>query len=229
MDDLYKEVGEDVYNRYKAGTSYSSKDFEGMTDEEHGYVLHHSAELQREHPENAMRAIQRKLGGGLYPHVVEHVGDIYHRAQERGGAYGLSYVLPKVRDMVHTLNDPLFEVWAKRSVRENSEFDKDPSINWDAAVVLGKDYAKEHSRLPIYNHPALLANQAAQHLGNMNFGAASATMGQLYAYMKGPERGLFDVSKPSPEEEAEWSKINDNWRRLHSRQASIDFLKERGL
>jgi hypothetical protein len=228
--ELSDEVMHDVNRRYKIGTHYSSGDFEGMTDEEHGLVLHHSAMLQREHPEYAMNRIQSKLKGNEYSHAVEHVGDIYHRAQERGGAYGLEYVLPKVRDIKRSLDRPVrFRDEAVRQIQSNSEYHKDPSINWDAAIALGKDYANEHSRLPIYNLPALLANQTAIHLGNTRFGAASGALNQLHSHMDGPRIGWGEEDPEKLEQHrAVWKGIGDTWRGLHTRQSGIDFLKSLG-
>ena len=228
--ELSDEIMHDVDRRYASGTPYSSGDFEGMTDEEHGLVLHHSAMLQRVHPEEAMYRIQNKLGGNEYSHVVEHVGDIYHRAQERGGAYGLEYVLPKVRSMKRYLDNPSFKSNAVRQVNSNAAYHKDPSINWDAAIALGKDYATEHSRLPIYNQPAFLANQAAIHLGNTRFGAANGAIDQLHSHMAGPELGWGEEEDPEKlaQHRAVWKGISDTWRGLHTRQAGIDFLKSMG-
>jgi hypothetical protein len=227
---LSDEIQHDVDRRYGSGTPYSSGDFEGMTDEEHGLVLHWSAMLQRNRPEDAMNRLVNKLGGNAYSHAVEHVGDIYHRAQERGGVYGLEYVLPKVRDIKNSLDRPTtFRNNAVQQINSNSAYSKDPSINWDAAIALGKDYATEHSRLPIYNQPAFLATQAAIHLGNTRFGAASEALNQLHSHMDGPRLGW---GEEDPEKLAQhkvvWEGIHDNWRGMHSRQAGIDFLKSIG-
>ena len=228
---LSDEIMHDVDRRYASGTPYSSGDFEGMTDEEHGLVLHHSAMLQRVHPEDAMNRIGKKLGDNVYSYAVEHVGDIYHRAQERGGAYGLEYVLPKVRSMKRSLDRPTnFRNTAVQQIKSNAAYNKDPSINWDAAIALGKDYSTEHSRLPIYNQPAFLANQAAIHLGNTRFGAASGALNQLHSHMAGPELGWGDEEDPEKlaQHRAVWKGISDTWRGLHTRQAGIDFLKSMG-
>lgn len=228
--ELSDEIQEDVQRRYLNNDPYSSAHFEGMTNEEHSLVLHHSAMLQRAHPEDAMLAIQKKLSSNIYSHAVEHIGDIYHRAQERGGAYGLEYVLPKVRAIKSDLDKPLFQLNAKQQIKSNSAYNNDPSINWDSAVILGKEYAREHSRLPIYNQPALLANQTAIHLGNMNFGAASATLNQLHSHMDGPTLGWFDEEDPEKvvQHKAAWKEIQDKWHAMHSRQATIDFLRSVG-
>ena len=236
---LSKEVMHDVDRRYESGTPYSSGDFEGMTDQEHRLVLHHSAMLQRVHPEYAMNAIQRKLQGGAYQHIVEHVGDLYHRSQESpvGSNFGMGYVREKLNKTIPHLNGGYgFERKMRESLKANSDYLKDPSINWDTAVVLGKDYAKEHSRLPVYNYPALLMNQAAQHLGNMRFGAATAALEQLHPHVHVEDEPYEALQYPDdPETPAKVEKWKEHvegvyvkWRGLHTRQASIDFLKRIG-
>lgn len=208
-DQLHTDIGNAVRDHYARGTQFSSKDFEGMSDKEHSLVLHHSGQLQRGAPETAMLAIQRKLGGGVYDFSVEHTGDLYWRTHHMR-IHGMSEhgeVGNKVDKVLRTLKNPYgFEREMKENIKSNSAFSKDPSIHWDTAVVLGKDYANEHNKLPVYNHPASLMVQATNHLGNMRFGATTETLNQL--------KGLHD-------NEAHWDD-------LHSRQGTIDFLKSQG-
>lgn len=209
-DETNNQIAADVQNRYERGTPYSSRDIAGMSNDEYETVLHHSAMLQRARPEDAMLRIQKKIKTGMYSHAVEHVGDIYHRAQEHGGAFGYSYVQPKIESNLSDLKHPYgFEREARENVLANSKYYKDPSINWEAAVVLGRDYAQEHSRLPVYNLPAHWASQAAQHLGNMRFGATTGALEQFTPHMH-------------PHKDTE------GWKQLLSRDASIDFLKSQG-
>ena len=203
------DIENDVLDRHQRGTPYSSTDFENMTDAEHTAVLSHSGNIQRGAPEEAMLAIQRKLGPGLYSFAVEHTGDLYWRTHH-ARKYGRSEhneVGNKIDKVLRDLTDQYgFERGMRENIKVNSAYNKDPSIHWDAAVVLGKAYADEHKKLPVYNLPSSLMVQATNHLGNMRFGATAATLEQL----------------------KELHNDEDRWEQLHSRQGSIDFLKSQG-
>lgn len=244
QDALSSEIAHDVNSRYKSQTPYSSRDFENMNDEEHALVLRHSARLQRIRPEDAMNAIQAKLGSGVYSHAVEHIGDLYHRAQEMPAhlhgenyGHGIQHVKQKINSVLSDLTRPYgFEREMKENLTANSQYNNDKSINWDSAVALGKDYAHEHSLLPVYNHPAHLMTQATQHLGNMRFGAATAVLQQLQPHANFPNRPRdIDMYPDDPDSHAmrdKWEKDVDahigKWNQMHTRQASIDFLKSIG-
>lgn len=208
-DQLNEDIGKDVEDRYERGTPFSSKDFEGMSDKEHNIVLHHSGRLQRGPAESAMDRIQHKLGGGVYSHVVEHTGDLYYRTHHARhlGRSDHDEVGKKTNRVLDALTSPYgFEREMKENLTVNSRVTKDQSVNWDSAVILGKDYADVHNKLPVYNYPASLMTQATNHLGNMRFGATTETLEQLKR-LHGDE---------------------DNWEALHSRQGSIDFLRSQG-
>ena len=208
-DQLHTDIHNAVDDHHTRGTQFTSKEFEGMSDKEHNIVLHHSARLQRGPAESAMDRIQYKLGGGVYSHVVEHTGDLYYRTQHSRhlGMSEHDEVGKKINRVLPILTAPYgFERDMRGSLKSNSADRKDPSINWDSAVVLGKDYADAHNRLPVYNYPASLMVQATNHLGNMRFGATTATLEQL--------KGLHGNE--------------DHWETMHSRQGSIDFLRSQG-
>ena len=208
-DKLHIDIGNAVEDRHDRGTPFSSKDFEGMSDKEHSIVLHHSGRLQRGPAESAMDRIQHKLGGGVYSHVVEHTGDLYYRTHHARhlGMSDHDEVGKKTNRVLDALNSPYgFEREMKENLTVNSTNSKDQSINWDSAVILGKDYADVHNKLPVYNQPASLMVQATNHLGNMRFGATTATLEQL--------KGLHSNE--------------DHWNHLHSRQGSIEYLRSQG-
>lgn len=210
--DLSEQIRADAYSRYKSGVHHSSKDLEGMSDTEHDHLLAAIGSIQRGAPEDAVFAshgIYAKLGTGVYPWTTEHTGDLYWRthAMRHVGIDEHDAVVDKITKVKRQLDHPYgFKREMEENLRSNSAFDKDPSINWDMAVIVGKHYADEHDKLPVYNLPASLMTQATRHLGNMRFGATSATLGQLH----------------------ELTKDREQWNHLHSRQASIDFLKSQG-
>lgn len=208
-DQLYDDIGHAVNDHYNRGTQFSSKDFEGMSNKEHNIVLHKSGFLQRGEPEAAMLRIGKKLGSGLYPYAAEHTGDLYWRTHHMRhlGMSDHIEVGNKIGKVHSALTNPYgFEREMKENIKINSAYDKDPSVNWESAVVLGKDYANAHDRLPVYNLPASLMSQATRHLGNMRFGATAETLNMLSRLHSNEEQ----------------------WDTLHSRQATIDFLKSQG-
>ena len=208
----WSDIQMDTFARHHRGEQHSSKDLEGMSDKEHSQVLSAIGAIQRGAPEDAVFGKQgtyAKLGGGLYPWTTEHTGDLYWRthAARDVNRSDSDAVVDKLQKVKYALDSPYgFKREMEENLQSNSRTHNDPSINWDTAVIVGKHYANEHDKLPVHNYPAELMTQATRHLGNMRFGAASATLGQL-----------LDLTKDE-----------DHWNHLHSRQGSIEYLKSQG-
>lgn len=224
---LSNEVEHDVKTRYEQQKPYSSSDFEGMNDEEHRLVLHHSAQLQRAAPEQAMLDIQRHMKGGSYSFLAEHVGDLYWRANhQHGGTWGnLNDVDNKVRKTLRALNDSSFHTDNEHEIQQSGGF---KIVNH-----LGGLYAGEHAKLPVYTLPSQLARAASMSLGMHRYGATEGYLNELSKHVLHPEdakySGVFSNPHPDPERyQAEHEQLWSNWKDLHSRQASIDFLKSIG-
>lgn len=228
-DSQDREIQDEVQRRYQTQTPFKSVDFEHMTDDEHRRVLHHSAVLQRGAPEDAMLAMYKKLGGGELPFVAEHVGDLYWRANEQHGATwgNMNDVDNKVRKTLNSLTHPY---GFHRNVEENLAGN---GSSWRVAEELGRSYANEHAKLPIYTYPSALMSAATSHLGNLRFGASAGALSELKGLVLHPEDskyfGAFAPEHPDPERhQAEHEQLWANWKGLHSRQATIDFLKSQG-
>ena len=212
QQELSNQIRADVFDRHARGAHHSSKEIEGMSDEEYSHVLSALGQIQRGAPEDAVFAphgTYAKLGGGVYPWSTEHTGDLYWRthASRDFGRSDIDEVVNKAEKVKRALDHPYgFKREMEENLRSNAIHSKDPSINWDTAVIVGKHYADEHDKLPVYNYPSALMTQATRHLGNMRFGAASATLGQI-----------LDLTKNE-----------EHWDYLHSRQGSADFLKKLG-
>ena len=210
--ELYDQISHDAHSRYRSGVHHSSKDLEGMSDVEHAHLLSALGSIQRGAPEDAVFAphgTYAKLGGGVYPWATEHTGDLYWRtnASRYHGRDDHDAVVDKITKVKNQLDHPYgFKREMEENLRSNANSSKDPSINWRTAEIVGRHYADEHDKLPVYNIPAALMTEATRHLGNMRFGAASATLGHLHLLTQDRE----------------------HWNHLHSRQASIDFLKKQG-
>jgi hypothetical protein len=224
---LSNEVKHDVKTRYEQQNPYSSSDFEGMNDEEHRLVLHHSAQLQREAPEQAMLDIQRHMKGGSYSFLAEHVGDLYWRANhQHGGTQGwMNDVDFKVKKTLNALNSHSFHSDNDHEIEQNGGF--------KVLSKLGGLYASAHSRLPVYNIPSQLAKSAAMSLGLHRYGATAGYLQELGTHVLHPEDakygGMWGSEHPDPKRwESEIEQLHTNWRGLHSRQAGINFLKSIG-
>jgi hypothetical protein len=225
-DETHRQIGDDVRDRFHRGTPYSSKDFEGMSDAEHRSVLGHTGDLQRWHgngPHGAEGAvfgephgISRMLGSGLYTWAAEHTGDMYWRTHhtQHWGQNELDAVQDKAEKVYRVLTQPYgFEREMRENLRTNSTYvhpgrtaPEAPHANWDTAVIVGKHYADEHSKLPVYHQPAELMGKATKYLGNMQFGATAAVLSEI-------------VSRTNNEAQ---------WDHDHSRQGNIDYLKSIG-
>jgi hypothetical protein len=144
-------------------------------------------DAQRGAPESAMLAVQYAMSGGVLNPVVENVGDIIHRMTHMIGWWrdaptstGLDYVENKVSSSLRYLTNKYgFEREFHENIVNNAKYGGgDPratKVAVDKALVR---YAREHSKLPVYNHPQYLARGAAMALGEQDFPKA-------IAYLKG--------------------------------------------
>ena len=222
---LYQEVNE----RYLAQKPFTSSDFEKMTDTEHAAVLHHSAELQRGAPEEAMLHIQRKLQGGSFPFDAEHLGDLYWRANHMHGATRSGNFNDVDNKVAKTLRGLTHPYGYERTIKEDLA---GSGNTMDEVRVLGQAYAKEHAKLPVYTYPSHLMSQITQHFGNLRFGATVGGLETLKPMVLHPNHDKFSWSEPSKEEMEENQRHADamaqKWNAAHSRGATIDFLKSVG-
>jgi hypothetical protein len=181
---------------------YRADEVEGMTSEEFGQVRHEAAMYQRDRPEAMMRGIQRKIGGGVYSHAIEHVGDLTHRMNEMGGKLGLEFVRPKVEKMHGSLHG---RYGFEREMTENIVGNKPLGYaDANAHREFGKLYAAEHRLVPVYNEPSATARFAAVSLGEHNFPRVRTALNVLMHDTKSPE----------------------HWNELTSQATSVKFLRK---
>jgi len=131
------------------------------------------ADLQRGEPEEAMLKVQFANEGGVLNFIVEHVGDIIHRMNERimFQYAGYEYVKDKVIKALRTLtNEYGFEKEMEENIRNNARFLKVPedALRQKVYNALEK-YAEAHSKLPVYNDAHSHARDAAVSLGYRDF------------------------------------------------------------
>lgn len=128
---------------------------------------------QRGAPESAMLKLTMYYGGGVYPFVSEHIGDITHRMSEHFSDFQgqRSLVKDKVEKTLRILRqDYGFE-------REMLENEQASSSNRGIALKefketvreFGQRYANEHKKLPVFNRLQFAAREAAVALGEFRF------------------------------------------------------------
>jgi len=182
-------------DRYSRG--FSSGRVAAMSPEEHSFTLDHVASLQRGHPETVMGQVQRVTRGGILSWLSEHVGDLTHRLNEGGGAFGTEFVAPKVHSALRTLEH------GYGVEREHNEQMASVGVDPDELQRVCAEYANAHRGLPVYNQPSAHARNAAIRVGQHDFKGATRSLTLLKR----------DISDP------------DLFRHLMSQQGSVEFLK----
>jgi len=137
-------------------------------------------DLQRGKPESAMLRVQRIMGGGVLNPVVEHVGDITHRISHHvryGGVYGRDKIDKTLRWLSHPYG---FEREMRENIANNAREQGISPDNLQQAITRAlRQYAQEHSQLPVYNRTQWLAREAAVAVGMEDFDTARECLGQL--------------------------------------------------
>lgn len=153
---------------------------------------------QRDKPERAMVKAQHLMGGGVLSHAIEHVGDLTHRMSHMMGwgtpnADGREYIVNKCEKVLRSLQSEYgFEREFQGNMKNNGsyyaekkgitdpakieEFNEDFKQQVEEAL---KTYAREHSKLTVYNEVQWLARSAAVMLGYMRFAGAERALSKL--------------------------------------------------
>ena len=154
--------------------------YEAHKPSEKAKLFHQTADAQRGPPEATMLKLQNLLGGGVFSFVIEHVGDITHRMAQKfdwaRGQHGI--VQDKVEKTLRTLESGYgFEKEMQENFESNFRFNTEqgrmPYDTYEdfegAARGLSALYAREHSKIPVFNPAQWHARQAAIELGNWHF------------------------------------------------------------
>lgn len=135
------------------------------------------ASQQRGAPEKAMLKVQQLMGGGVLNPVVEHTGDLTHRMTEMAqyGKFGHEFVKEKTeRILKHLERDYGFEREFKENIQNNAKYwEMEPEDLKKKIDEILNVYAREHSKLPVYNKLQWLAREAAVAVGEQNFSRAA--------------------------------------------------------
>jgi hypothetical protein len=145
------------------------------------------AHLQRGEPEEAMLKVQFANEGGVLNFIVEHVGDLIHRMTERNTFEyaGYQYVKDKVEKTLRTLTyDYGFEKEMEENIQNNARYLKVPEEQFRQKVYRALDnYAKAHSKLPVYNEAQRNARDAAISVGERRFRDAIRHLRELERHL----------------------------------------------
>lgn len=189
-----KQFSAMVRERHGNGGLFGPSEFKAMTDQQYNLVLNDVAHMQRANPEHAMDRIQERHSG-VYSGAVEHIGDLSHRMQEPYATktgYSLEYVSPKVERMHDLLHHAYgFEREMGEQVTSNAKYAREkgkPEVSADEIRQLGQNYADEHSKLPAYNRPSLMARESAVALGEHRFDDTRMWLRGLKRTVGSPER-----------------------------------------
>jgi len=188
--------------------------YEVYEQSETAKLFHQTADTQRGPPEQAMLNIQSLMGGGVFPHVAEHVGDITHRMAERfdHGRGQLDLVGDKVTKTLRSLESGYgFEKEMQENFESNFRFLKEQGrMPFDTIEeFMGEArkrsmlYAQEHSKIPVFNEPQMHAREAAVELGKWKFDNAIAHLRWLKDLCDDEERYYEEVSKVTMGEDAD--------------------------
>ncbi len=163
--------------------------------------------MQRGKPELLMSKIQQFAGGGVLPHLLEHVGDLTHRMSQRYVTEtqienAIEYLNPKIKSALMSLRGNNFIREVQENTRSNYKFfiqnkkgfkEKYPTIEIFVKeyVKLLNDYANAHAKLPVYNQAQLLAREAAVALGHQRYSDCEKYLTKLDRMIN--ETGMFST------------------------------------
>ncbi len=152
------------------------------------------ADAQRGAPEVAMRRLQGAQISQLYGWVCEHTGDISHRMSQTYSFFkgGYQWVDEKVAKVLRSLRHPYgFRREAFEQIKSNHALHvREGNPKWASVEdaiqrleALGKAYADEHRKLPVFNEVQMLARDAAIAMGEMDFEEAQRLLEELESYL----------------------------------------------
>lgn len=149
------------------------------------------AQDQRGNPEHAMLRVQFVNGGGILNPVVEHVGDLTHRMSQHAeyNNDGYEAMSDKVEKTLRWLSHPYgFEREHKENLRDNAKYNGISVEEQTQKVNSALDkYAKEHSRLIVYNVAQWTARKAAILVGRRDWSGAIQALKRLQYLLRTPD------------------------------------------
>jgi hypothetical protein len=141
-------------------------------------------EKQRGRPESIMVKAQFILGGGVLNVAIEHAGDLTNRMSPQHGLdWGYDATLEKTEKVLSYLTSGYgFRREFNENMNETAKYDQiDLDVQLTNVKNILKQYAIEHSGLPVYNDIQTLARDAAVALGETKFEHAAELLKSLYS------------------------------------------------
>lgn len=150
------------------------------------------ADTQRGVPERRMLAVQDAQGGGVINPVVENVGDLTHRMNDRLevlSEWGRGAVLDKSESALRALRHPYGFIREHReNLVANALTRGVPLERHTSRVNDALDgFAEAHRAVPVFNRPQKLARDAAIAVGEQNFTRAERLLDELVTLAKDPD------------------------------------------
>lgn len=180
---------------------------EGLSQSEINAKFNNLADSQRGIPEITMTKIQNFAGGGVLPHLLEHIGDLTHRMSQKYVTEteienAIEYLNPKIKSALLSLRGNNFVREVQENTRSNYKYfverkegfkEKYPKIEdfLKEYTKLLNDYATAHAKLPVYNQAQLLAREAAVALGHQRYADCEKYLTKLDKMIN--ETGMFST------------------------------------
>lgn len=148
-------------------------------------------QLQRDLPESAMLQIQLRNGGGVLNPVVEHAGDLLHRANESPtfDEAGYDYVKNKVGLIWKYLSNPYgFEIEMEENIRNNAQYRGEDvkKLRYDVNDKL-KKYAEAFSVLPVFNDAQKLMQKLCVDIGDRSWDDVRSDVEEIKSHLGSKE------------------------------------------
>lgn len=141
-------------------------------------------------PEDTMLEYQKSIGGGVFSHQLEHIGDLTHRLSTdiKYGNINVDSVMEKVDSAVRTLSrGEGFALEAEGNLRNNAE---SRGVSLDELIERSDEirnrYVEGHKRIPVFNKMQYLARTAAIKLGEQDFAGCLDVLKRLQSDLQNP-------------------------------------------
>ncbi len=133
--------------------------------------------------EDAMNDLQSLMGGGVYPNMAEHIGDLTHRCTHfaKFGDLLATYVEEKVSRANRSLFSGYgFEKEHEENMLRNAECTNASPDEFKAPIYKAmKVYAEAHKQIPVFNEVQYQCREAAIALGENDFDRARESIAWL--------------------------------------------------
>ena len=173
------------------------------------------AKKQRGDAEQAMKRVQRIVGGGAINYSVEHSGDILHRTYENVAVnYHKDFGYHTVKNKVTKVSDAISEINRRgfwNIEEENYPYatgakDKTLEQHKEQIIKALKEFADEHDKLPAENDLQKTVKTINNAIGNLNFDLAQVGLQKLLGKLRSEKSWI----KYASEGMKDWNQEKEN-------------------